>query len=237
MRNTWPFPVAADPLRAYIDLGGLVALLWRRDRLPMRICEFCRTANPRRARCEVCGTGQIPHAASFPERPDTLERRPEAVPLRSIGLVVGRIVILPLLLFAAFFMWYALHHQARAHSAQDTQPKSQTTVTSIPVKAEANRQATIATLSPVKAMTHTSALPRSAHFWSASTISRRPIRTHRTSGSEAGLNSCAGRNMLMRAVCVNNVCAAPNQAQRPQCAEAVAQRRIDEDRRNPILVN
>ena len=177
------------------------------------------------------------HSVSSPEYPERLERGAEAVPLRSIGLVVGRIALLPLLLFAAFFMWFALHHQTRAHNAQDTQPRPQTTVASIPLKVEATSQAALAKLSPVKAMTRTSALPRSAHFWSTSTSSRRPIRTHRTSGGEAGLNSCAGRNMLMRAVCVNNFCAAPNQAHRPQCAEAVAQRRIDEDRRNPILMN
>lgn len=237
MRNTWPFPAVADPMRAYIDLSGLVGLLWRRDRSQMQVCEFCRTANALGARCAVCGTGQTPHPISSQEIPDRSERGLEPVPLRTIGLVAGRTLILPLLLFTAFFMWYGIHQQVQTHNAQEVQPKPQTTVASDPLKVEVDSYATLAQPPLVKASTSTTAPPRTVRFWSTSTIPHRPVGTHRISSGTAALNSCADRNILMRAVCVNNVCAGPGQAQRTQCAEAVAQRRIDEDRRNPSLVN
>ncbi|MDM0077128.1 hypothetical protein QTH90_22155 [Variovorax sp. J2P1-59] len=50
------------------------------------------------------------------------------------------------------------------------------------------------------------------------------------------LAGCNGRGFLARAVCVNNRCAEPGAARLGQCREAVRQRRIDEARRNPLLM-
>lgn len=50
------------------------------------------------------------------------------------------------------------------------------------------------------------------------------------------LAGCSGLSFLARAVCVNNRCAEPKAARVGQCREAVRQRRIDEARRNPILM-
>ncbi|MDM0105027.1 hypothetical protein QTH97_08790 [Variovorax sp. J22R24] len=50
------------------------------------------------------------------------------------------------------------------------------------------------------------------------------------------LAACSGRSFLARAVCVNNRCAEPGAARLGQCREALRQRRIDEARRNPMLM-
>ncbi len=228
MQNTWPFPAVADQQRAYIDFGGAVGLLWRRGRSPMQVCDFCRTAGALKARCEVCGAGQSPYSDASPKSPDKSDLRLAAVPLHTIALVVGRTLILPLLMFTAFSAWYAMHHQSRDYNAQENQPKSQLAAAHAASTIGDNRVTSYATLpqrSSEKAMTGKIVIPR------------KPRGAQRSSGAEAALNLCVGRNVLMRAVCRNNVCAAPYQAQLPQCAETVAQRRIDEARRNPVLVN
>ncbi|MDL9999849.1 hypothetical protein QTI24_14620 [Variovorax sp. J22P240] len=50
------------------------------------------------------------------------------------------------------------------------------------------------------------------------------------------LAGCSTKGFLARAVCVNNRCAEPGAARLGQCREAVRQRRIDEARRNPMLM-
>jgi hypothetical protein len=50
------------------------------------------------------------------------------------------------------------------------------------------------------------------------------------------LAECSTRSFLARAVCINNRCAEPGAARLGQCREAVRQRRIDEARRNPMLM-
>ncbi|MGJ7497047.1 hypothetical protein ACSFA8_18445 [Variovorax sp. RT4R15] len=50
------------------------------------------------------------------------------------------------------------------------------------------------------------------------------------------LASCGSLNFISRAVCMNNACAQPVLGRSRSCADAVRQRRIDEARRNPMLV-
>lgn len=47
---------------------------------------------------------------------------------------------------------------------------------------------------------------------------------------------CNGYSFIARAVCVNKSCADPRAAQHAQCRQANRQRRIDENRRNPVLM-
>jgi hypothetical protein len=54
----------------------------------------------------------------------------------------------------------------------------------------------------------------------------------------AGLDpagACEKEVFLLRAVCMNRVCAEVRNARHPSCFEAVRQRRIDEERRDPLL--
>ncbi len=68
-----------------------------------------------------------------------------------------------------------------------------------------------------------------------------PSRTKETAVGSARhsqnfLAECSTRSFLARAVCINNRCAEPGAARLGQCREAVRQRRIDEARRNPMLM-
>ncbi|MDB5732019.1 MAG: hypothetical protein JWQ03_1914 [Variovorax sp.] len=51
------------------------------------------------------------------------------------------------------------------------------------------------------------------------------------------LASCEGLNFFSKAICMNNRCAQQVAAHRPQCMKVVQQRRLDEARRNPTLLD
>ncbi|MEO5737982.1 MAG: hypothetical protein ABIQ82_11040 [Variovorax sp.] len=58
----------------------------------------------------------------------------------------------------------------------------------------------------------------------------------RDRGTWSQLASCSSLNFISRAICMNNTCAQPALGRSRSCADAVRQRRIDEARRNPMLV-
>ena len=248
--HTWPFPAFSAPLRTYIDLSDFVGLLWFRDRSPMQVCGFCRTAGSRHeARCAVCGTAHMPAVSSFTASeastaaPGSANQGPSAVPLIPIVLVMGRMLIVPFLLFIAFCVWHALHHESQTSDALQAHSTSQAANANAEATVEAQRL--LANLAPLvlshlqakeRGWDDTTSRPRAA---SASPV---PANTRRStafksSGGEDELLFCAARNVLMRAVCMNNICASPYQARRPQCAAAVVQRHLDEERRNPVMAN
>jgi hypothetical protein len=55
-------------------------------------------------------------------------------------------------------------------------------------------------------------------------------------GAWGPLAQCAGLNFILRAVCTNNRCAQPSARRSVQCVEPLRQRRLDEARRNPLLL-
>ncbi len=55
--------------------------------------------------------------------------------------------------------------------------------------------------------------------------------------SSSPLAHCVGFNFFERAICLNNRCAQASGANHPECAEILRQRRLDEARRNPTLIN
>jgi len=69
-------------------------------------------------------------------------------------------------------------------------------------------------------------------------IRPRPIASHQPGHIQSGnpLAACSGYTFIARAVCVNKSCAQPKAAQHAECKEANRQRRIDESRRNPVLM-
>jgi hypothetical protein len=245
MQHTWPFPAFADPLRAYIALSDFVGLLWLRDRSPIQVCGFCRTAGSRKARCEVCGTVHMPEKTSSTASPSTADEGQGALPLAPIVHVMARLLIVPLLLFIAFCVGYALHHRSQSYSSQEAQSAEQVSIAQAPVEVEARSPQLF--VSPLVAPPVASSVTSGddpANRPRAVTVSRalasaasRRSTSYKPSGSARSAVLCAGRNVLMHAVCMNNLCASPDQARRPQCAAAVAQRRLDEARRNPVLAN
>ena len=58
----------------------------------------------------------------------------------------------------------------------------------------------------------------------------------RERGTWGQLASCGSLNFISRAICMNNACAQPALGRSRSCADAVRQRRIDEARRNPMLM-
>ena len=248
--HTWPFPAFAAPPRTYIDLGDFVGLLWFRNRLPMQVCGFCRTAGSRHeARCTVCGTVHMPAVSSSTPfeastaSPGSANQGPSAVPLVPIVLVMGRMLFVPLLFFIAFCGWHALHHESQTSDALQTYSTSQVAKANAEATVEAKRlMGYVAPLvlphlrAKERGWDGTTIRPRAA---SVSPVPANPRRSaaFKSSGGEDGPLLCAARNVLMRAVCMNNICASPYQARRPQCAAALVQRHLDEERRNPVMAN
>lgn len=72
----------------------------------------------------------------------------------------------------------------------------------------------------------------------ASPVRPRPTPSHQALHPQQGspLAACSGYSFIARAVCVNKSCAQPRAAQHAECREANRQRRIDESRRNPVLM-
>jgi len=66
----------------------------------------------------------------------------------------------------------------------------------------------------------------------------RPVPSHPAARIQQGspIAACSGYAFIARAVCVNRNCAQPRAAQHAECREANRQRRIDESRRNPVLM-
>jgi len=66
----------------------------------------------------------------------------------------------------------------------------------------------------------------------------RPAPSHSALHAQQGgpLAACSGYSFIARAVCVNRSCAQPKAAQHAECRQANRQRRIDESRRNPVLM-
>lgn len=58
-----------------------------------------------------------------------------------------------------------------------------------------------------------------------------------TSGTPWAVARCTGLNFLSRAICMNDACARASLNRQPVCADAVRQRRIDDARRNPLMLN
>jgi hypothetical protein len=77
-------------------------------------------------------------------------------------------------------------------------------------------------------------LPRAAP--SASSPPRPTPASYARGGSDP-LAMCRGRDPFTRAICMNNSCAQRASASHPGCADVLRQRRLDEARRNPTLLN
>lgn len=259
MQYTWPFPAFAEPQRTYIDLKDFLGLIWLRRRPQMQVCAFCRTAeyHQGKLRCDVCGTLYV---ALTPSRPSVASHTHDrkASPAGRITGVMGRTLLVPLGLFAAFAIWYTMHPlqpvndvrvpQTLVLTQHDNGAADSFSAPDIEAKTPASDEFSTEALAFTGKAESASALTKNAQAAFANGASAASLtkaraslsrlnRTQRGQAKDVALQNCAERNILMRAICVNNVCAQPSRAGHPQCSEAVAQRRIDEDRRNLVLAN
>lgn len=82
---------------------------------------------------------------------------------------------------------------------------------------------------------HPATRPEPIERWAPASSEARPQAIRVRAGDP--LAACRGLNLFARAVCMNNRCAQPGSAGHPQCVQVVQQRRTDEARRNPTMIN
>jgi hypothetical protein len=255
-----PSPVATEAFGGLIDLSRM---LLHSNQSTTVVCETCRTINRESALfCKGCA-GKLPafyaagaaadHASHAPGIDD--ERTPTALTL-AIS-VLGFSAALATML-ALLGLWYGGGASvepppaATAASAPTVMPVAAPSVVPVALPAmgsnfhaaassekptaavfvEERPAAPAASPAPkrepralAQAARKTSAPPPAAHAASF----RRP--------AHGPLAACDGRNFFSHAVCVNNRCAQPGNAQLSQCKKPLRQRHQDEARRNLFLIN
>lgn len=257
-----PGPVSAEAFGGLIDLSRV---LLRSDPSTTVVCETCRTINRDSALfCKGCA-GKLPafyatgavadNAAHAPDIDD--ERTPTvltlaiavlgfsaalATMLALLGLWYGggatveppaataataaavTPVAAPSVVAAALPAMDASFHAAAPYERHES-PTAAVFVDQRPAAPAASAAPKREPRAQVQAARKTSAPAPAAH---AASLRR---------SAQGPLASCDGRNFLAHAVCVNNRCAQPGNAQLSQCKTPLRQRRQDEARRNLFLMN
>jgi hypothetical protein len=229
-------------------------------------CEFCRTLNAKGVgRCRVCG-GTLPAPREEETAGEVEGKGRRTAPFsdaRSLADALVLVLVPALLLFAVFGAWYLPRSQApvvtreapalvSAPAAADAAPQaSATTELRRRIRADVLNSGETGDLGTLEVESGTPALaplplaradaigarpsapvslpaPRSE---ANRPVSRAPARARQNP-----LAVCEAANFLARSICVNNRCAEPGAARLHQCREVLRQRRIDEGRRNPMLM-
>ncbi|MET0542387.1 MAG: hypothetical protein ABWZ88_11585 [Variovorax sp.] len=251
---------AFEAARGYGELGDLLADLMHRP-APLQVCAFCRTARHPSGKCVVCGALPAagdpvvePEGRPAAQRLQTVLQRPG---VQAMSRLMVPVMLVPLMLFAGFGTWYAVH------LAEAPTPEAVSMTAPIPVSASlvkgeelAPPNATLtltpksvpvvvepaAALDPVEAAVATASLAAAP----ARSQSVNPARPDDSSAraeprvadaAASALTSCDARNFFMRAVCVNDICAQSANRNLPRCVQAIAQRRLDERRRDALALN
>ncbi|MGJ7508339.1 hypothetical protein [Variovorax sp. GT1P44] len=259
----WPATVQAV---SYAQVGDFFKMLVQREKSDYAACEFCRTVNSQYAvRCRTCGGKISPPSEEDTVSEPFKPARTTSSDARALRKVLTMVLVPPMILFASFGAWHQLEFENPDSGAANakTLPLS-VSVAPVPIAVGSSqdrlvselltarrtigREETDGNAGPPSTEVQTevmeqddtnhvlnggSALPRVAKS--------SPSRTKDT-GAGSGrqrqdvLAGCSGLSFFARAVCVNNRCAEPKAARVGQCREAVRQRRIDEARRNPVLM-
>jgi len=259
----WPNTVQAV---SYAQVGDFFKMLVQREESGYAACEFCRTVNSHDAvRCQTCGGVLTPPSEEDTGAETAKPNRQSSSDARALRSVLGMVLVPPLILFASFAAWHqvkfentdlAVHAGTSAKPAggeaihfgtigssqvklvtellagKKTSGSSERESIALPPAAEVQAQI----LEPNEIGRASVGGPSAPRTVKSSTS--RPRDAAAVSGRQQQdvLASCNGLTFLARAVCVNNRCAEPKAARASQCREAVRQRRIDEARRNPILM-
>jgi hypothetical protein len=258
-----PGPVSAEAFGGLIDLSRV---LLRSDPSTTVVCETCRTINRDSALfCKGCAgklpafyaTGAVADDASHAPGIDD-ERTPTALAL-AIS-VLGFSAALATML-ALLGLWYGggatvePPPASTATSAPAVTPVAAPSVVAVALPAMdssfhaaapyARHESPTAAVfvderpAPPAASPALKPEPR-AHAQAVRKTSALPAAAHAASfrrSAQGPLASCDGRNFIAHAVCVNNRCAQPGNAQLSQCKKPLRQRRQDEARRNLFLMN
>jgi hypothetical protein len=254
-------PVSSDAFGGVINLSRM--LLASGPSKPV-VCSECRTINRNSAMfCKGCD-GKLPAFyaaggdAGAPSDPPLTT--PVAALVRAFAVPALAVVVALVMLLAGLGLWYADRSQQEPPSASPHVSTAAAAPPAAPSVAPALLHA-VSSPPPADALNDESIIAaalidESAEAASttppAPTAQRREARhraalapsemrttnsTLRRVASSNPIALCEGRNFLARAVCINNRCALAASASHPQCAKARYQRRQDEARRNPSLIN
>ncbi|MDM0032897.1 hypothetical protein QTI33_12255 [Variovorax sp. J22P271] len=241
---------------AYVQVGDLVEMWFRRAPSDFATCEFCQTVNHQSdARCRTCGC-PLPVRDEVDPAPEPAAVRDRAAPpsaAKSLTHVMRLALLPPLLLFAGFAGWY----QTRLAGTAPQAAVAATVAAPAPAPAHAAAKpsrlaagdlglsegevAIVSRGAPSAAAADEEDEPAQATAAEGNT----PARTRRVATTQSAaarvernpLAACSSSsNFFARAICVNSRCADPRSAHLGQCREAIRQRQIDEARRNPSLM-
>ena len=240
------------------DSGPVVCISCRTiNRASAKVCKGCDGRLPAfYAAGGGSDAGEAPPSGDAPVRAEPLPTpRARAVfPALAQWSTVVWVAAALLVLYAAFGLWYTAYSASvrrppgpaqlslqAAAPAPDPAPASARTIDAlnITLQPEAASDLRVGVPAPapqpaVRAPVQQARadLPRKA--LSASTEPLAPASRLR---SWDPLAACRGLNLFARAICMNNSCAQRASAGHPQCVQVLRQRRLDEARRNPTLVN
>jgi len=255
--QTFTWPVRARAV-AYIQLGDFLEILLHRQASVFAACDFCRSANHKRAtRCHVCGSA-LPIPDDDDRRETFAPRRSDARSLVNVSILV---LVPTLLLCAGFAGWQLIRSNAWIPAADPPMrlaspgKTTQLSLLARPAKPpSAGTNVSTATEvqglglirsepllppsespRPVQGDVEGARHPRSASAPKAASKDYRKTVPASRYEEQYSLAACDRGNVFARAICINRRCAEPDIAQSGQCREAVRQRRIDEARRDPTL--
>jgi hypothetical protein len=259
------FPTAGSngmrPAIAYGQLGILLELLWRGEETIFAKCDFCQTLNHRFAlRCDAC-SGKLPAAygaarslaQDAPTARWTPRGRPAGRSAREMANVLVWVLAMPVLLFVGFVLWQQAWMKG-AHTVSSPAESVATTVDAAPSASLPGAVAPLIVADPqaleaegapdrTREAAASSRPARQAEAREPVAAARRPSARHDRLPAVAAWRpesdptaACEGRMFFLRAICLNQRCAEPENARHPRCVAVVRQRLIDEARRNPTLV-
>ncbi|MBO9650858.1 MAG: hypothetical protein J7605_20320 [Variovorax sp.] len=186
--------------------------------------------------------------------------RPEFSDMPALRSMLLLVLVPPIVMFLAFFAWNKL----RMSDARPVGLPDRSSIESVLTVPNAKAQALLPPMPQDEHVRHAQAKPEArAHVEKdvgtetpaaveganlaeigaerdvpkTTPVRPRPVPSHqvlRQQGSPVA--ACSGYSFIARAVCVNKSCAQPRAAQHAECREANRQRRIDESRRNPVLM-
>jgi len=258
--SIWPTPTPA-PSVAYAQVGDLVELLLHPKDSVFATCGFCQTLNRRGAtRCRACGGSFVPSddealdsdndepGADATQGSKDLEK-PQFSDLPALRSVLLLVVVPPMLMFLGFGAWSKLRlsdHEPvslpnrssieSVFTVPNTSAVAEVRIDEPKVRHAPPKPEPIATDDKQSI----AAVEDDEHDQKILPSRNKPISSlHQSTRIQQGgspLAACSGYSFIARAVCVNKSCAQPRAAQHAECKQANRQRRIDENRRNPVLM-
>lgn len=148
-------------------------------------------------------------------------------PLRAVALLAAWTVVIPLMVVAALAPRDGYFSSASEKASTHASPAGPAVALALAPKADAEPAAA----APERPRATSG---KAAHRSSSARAAALPLLAR--AGARGPLAKCSGLSFIFHAVCTNYACAQPSARRSLQCAEPLRQRRLDEARRNPLLL-